>query len=78
MEGRYEQDVLEAVANYLALVTEFDTWFGEAFVRDHLEEAEAFLEERNTAGEEKWRKRLQPVQDQELREPSVPPSETGI
>ena len=75
MEGRNEQDVLEAVADYLALVTEFDTWFGEAYVRDHLDEAEAFLGARNTAGQQKWTRRLEPPQDQELRGPSVPPSE---
>ena len=50
MEGRDEQDVLEAAADYLAIVKEFDTWFGEAYVRDHLEAVEAFLAVRNRAG----------------------------
>ena len=62
MEGRDEQDVLEAAADYLAIVKEFDTWFGEAYVRDHLEAVEAFLATR-AAAQEVWRKRIQPPQD---------------
>lgn len=63
MEGRDEQDVLEAVADYLAIVKEFDTWFGDAYVRNHLEAAETFLDARSIAGQEMLRKRLKLAQD---------------
>lgn len=51
MQGRDEQDVLDAVAEYGTLVKEFDTWFGDAYIREHLDEVEAFIHARNEAGE---------------------------
>ena len=54
MIGRDEQDVLEAIAEYLELIGGFDDWFGPAYAGHHLEDIEAFLKARSAAGQAMW------------------------
>jgi hypothetical protein len=65
MTGRDQQDVPEFVADYLSLVGAFDKWFGPAYALHHLEDIEAFLRERDAAGQAMWRERARRAREPE-------------
>lgn len=49
MGDRAEQDFLDASSEYVDSLSQFDGWFGPAYVAAHIDEAEAFIAARDAA-----------------------------